>query len=175
MPEYRVTWNIDIDAPNPRKAAEKALEMQRDPSSIATVFEVIPRDLYSPARKDAAVQEVDLYHAGDDVRVEHLHFGVTPRMLLYVTKQLVTLGHRPVIDGDGWNTWGEAVDTDINDDRTLHLVVPLTEPGQAGSLVSLVRGMVEPMTARDYEDVRAVLTDDADWSEYNHGSPLTYK
>ncbi len=35
---YRVTWVIDIDADTPREAAEKALEIQRDPQSIATHF-----------------------------------------------------------------------------------------------------------------------------------------
>lgn len=42
MPDksYRVTWEIDIDAASPREAAEKALHIQRDPDSIATVFTV---------------------------------------------------------------------------------------------------------------------------------------
>jgi len=37
---FRVTWEIDIDAASPREAAEKALHIQRDPNSIATVFAV---------------------------------------------------------------------------------------------------------------------------------------
>ncbi|MHB0965300.1 MAG: hypothetical protein ACYC36_02490 [Bellilinea sp.] len=38
---YTVTWNIDIfDADSPREAAEKALAIHRDPSSVATVFSV---------------------------------------------------------------------------------------------------------------------------------------
>jgi len=36
----RVQWEIDIDAANPREAAEKALAIQRKPESIATVFDV---------------------------------------------------------------------------------------------------------------------------------------
>jgi hypothetical protein len=36
----RVKWEIDIDAATPQEAAQKALEIQRDPDSIATVFEV---------------------------------------------------------------------------------------------------------------------------------------
>lgn len=37
----RVTWTIDIDdAASPRDAALQALEIQRDPDSIATCFEV---------------------------------------------------------------------------------------------------------------------------------------
>jgi len=37
---YRVSWEIDVYANSPRTAAEKALAIQRDPESIATVFGV---------------------------------------------------------------------------------------------------------------------------------------
>lgn len=40
MTEYRVVWEIDIEAESPEEAAEQALEAQRDPESIATVFDV---------------------------------------------------------------------------------------------------------------------------------------
>ncbi len=43
MPEYRVRWEIEVDAETPREAVENALEIHRDLSSIATVFEVAPR------------------------------------------------------------------------------------------------------------------------------------
>ena len=36
----RVCWEIDVDARTPREAARKALAIQRDPGSIATVFDV---------------------------------------------------------------------------------------------------------------------------------------
>jgi hypothetical protein len=36
----RVRWEIDIEARTPREAARKALDIQRDPASIATVFDV---------------------------------------------------------------------------------------------------------------------------------------
>jgi hypothetical protein len=35
---YRVRWDIDIDAQTPMEAAQKALEIHRNPESIATVF-----------------------------------------------------------------------------------------------------------------------------------------
>lgn len=38
--EYCVTWTIDLDASSPEEAARLALEIQRDPTSIATVFDV---------------------------------------------------------------------------------------------------------------------------------------
>lgn len=44
MPTYLVTWEIDIDADSPREAAEKALAIQRNPESTATVFQVLEQD-----------------------------------------------------------------------------------------------------------------------------------
>jgi hypothetical protein len=38
--EYRVRWEIDILATSPREAAIEAQKIQRDPKSIATVFDV---------------------------------------------------------------------------------------------------------------------------------------
>lgn len=41
MPTYRVIWRIDIQAESAVAAAERAREVQRDPESIASLFEVI--------------------------------------------------------------------------------------------------------------------------------------
>ena len=38
---YLVTWEIELDADDPRQAAADALRIQRDGESIATVFDVI--------------------------------------------------------------------------------------------------------------------------------------
>jgi hypothetical protein len=38
--EYRVVWEIDIEAESPEEAAVKALDIQRDASSTAVVFDV---------------------------------------------------------------------------------------------------------------------------------------
>ena len=43
MPEYQVVWKIEIDADNATEAAARALIIQRDPESTATVFEVSER------------------------------------------------------------------------------------------------------------------------------------
>lgn len=40
MAMYQVTWTIEVDARSHRSAAREALRIQRDPESIATVFEV---------------------------------------------------------------------------------------------------------------------------------------
>ncbi|MHC4463632.1 MAG: hypothetical protein ACYS30_19710 [Planctomycetota bacterium] len=41
MQTYHVVWKIDVGADSPENAAAKALEIQRNPSSTATVFDVI--------------------------------------------------------------------------------------------------------------------------------------
>lgn len=43
MKEFLVTWQIDIEAETPEDAAREAFRAQRDPDSIATVFEVQER------------------------------------------------------------------------------------------------------------------------------------
>lgn len=40
MHTYTVTWTISIDATTPEEAAKLALDIQRDPFSTATVFDV---------------------------------------------------------------------------------------------------------------------------------------
>ena len=44
MNDYLITWTIDIYADTSEEAAIKALEIQRDPSSIATYFHVKNKD-----------------------------------------------------------------------------------------------------------------------------------
>ncbi len=56
--EYRVKWEIDIEAKSPRKAAEGALRIQRKISD-ATFFEVID--------KNGKVTLVDLEVAEEEV------------------------------------------------------------------------------------------------------------
>ena len=40
MPNYKVEWEIDIEAGSPEQAAKCALAIQRDTESTATVFKV---------------------------------------------------------------------------------------------------------------------------------------
>lgn len=42
MPEYQVTWTIEVDAASPREAAEKARAAQFRLDTTATVFQVKP-------------------------------------------------------------------------------------------------------------------------------------
>lgn len=50
---YYVTWSIEVEATSPKVAAEMALEIQRDPESIATVF-MVSDENGAVARIDAA-------------------------------------------------------------------------------------------------------------------------
>lgn len=38
MTNYLISWDIEIEADSPQRAAELALETMQDPTSIATVF-----------------------------------------------------------------------------------------------------------------------------------------
>ena len=40
MPMFKVKWEIEIDAKDPGDAARRALEIHRDPGSLATWFDV---------------------------------------------------------------------------------------------------------------------------------------
>ena len=42
MTAYLVRWIINVDADSEEKAAEKAREIQLDPTSTATIFDVTP-------------------------------------------------------------------------------------------------------------------------------------
>lgn len=44
MSEYRVVWVIDVDADSPEDAAAYARDIQQNPDSIATVFQVTDTD-----------------------------------------------------------------------------------------------------------------------------------
>jgi hypothetical protein len=41
LTEFYIEWRIELEADSPEEAARKALKIQRDPESIATVFHVI--------------------------------------------------------------------------------------------------------------------------------------
>jgi hypothetical protein len=58
MTSYSVNWRIDIEAESPVEAARQALEIHRDPGSLATVFEVYDEDGHHTS--------VDLLETGED-------------------------------------------------------------------------------------------------------------
>jgi hypothetical protein len=63
MKSFRVFWEIELEANTAKEAAERALEIQRDPESIATAFRVMdnrPNTSYWIVPKDI--------HTGLDVQ-----------------------------------------------------------------------------------------------------------
>lgn len=56
--DYRVAWEIDVPAKNPRDAATQALKIQRDAGSTATVFDVYSGKAKRPVRVDLNVKRV---------------------------------------------------------------------------------------------------------------------
>lgn len=68
MPDYRVSWSIDIEAESPLEAAKQAFEYMQDHDTTATVFEV-----YSHADNAKKEVKVDLrapfsYVYGEQIR-----------------------------------------------------------------------------------------------------------
>src|SRR2546427_77361 len=55
--DYHVSWDIDLVADSPTDAARQALRIQRDPDSIATVFDV--------ADEEGNIERIDLTAAAE--------------------------------------------------------------------------------------------------------------
>lgn len=53
--DWRVVWEIDVSGNSPAEAAREAMKIMRDPSSLATIFDV-------RSHKTNRVEEVDLTH-----------------------------------------------------------------------------------------------------------------
>jgi hypothetical protein len=60
MKQYYVSWHIDIYADTPQEAARKALEIQRNPDSTATVFEVRDEAEGRTTTVDLLTEEMDM-------------------------------------------------------------------------------------------------------------------
>ena len=73
--EFRVIWEIEIDADNPKQAAEQARALQMNPAMPATIFEVWE---HAPQR----MHRVDLSATEDRLdKAEMAHFRATLRRL----------------------------------------------------------------------------------------------
>ena len=108
--------------------------------------------------------------------MKHLHLGIDP-LNLATALRIIRLNRRPTpfIDGDGWECWGEAVGTDVNDRRTLHVVVEVPTRKHGRQLASALHAfsVLTPMARQaprqqardDANGAFAVITDPVDWSE----------
>jgi hypothetical protein len=59
MPSFHISWEIELNAADEVDAARKALAIQRDPNSIATVFDVINQDECAPVMARIDLTELD--------------------------------------------------------------------------------------------------------------------
>jgi hypothetical protein len=65
MNEYIVTWAVNLSADSPADAARKALEMQRDPDSLALVFDVYQEHAPSVLIRSERVDLMEAIVMGD--------------------------------------------------------------------------------------------------------------
>jgi hypothetical protein len=93
-----------------------------------------------------------------------LHIGVDVTHLNAVTRSSHPI--RWVIDGDGWEVWGESVGDDNNDATTLHLIsAEAVGDVAARQIVTDLLEHLVPMLRNTEPGTVAVLTDVSDWSE----------
>ena len=108
-----------------------------------------------------------------------LHIGVDLGANLTQTlRWLTNTGERSVLDGDGWNAWGEAVGESNNNDRTLHITVEVEADTTSGVIADAARIVtdlwiqntlvqMDKHTDEGYPilgGAYAVLTNPEDWS-----------
>lgn len=101
-------------------------------------------------------------------RTRTLHIGVDVEVLGAVLKASNPRYHWE-IDGDGWECWGEAPATDVNDPSTLHLTLstPVTDlqatviVKELAQWLTLLRNQSNPID----NGTMATLTDTTDWAE----------
>lgn len=110
-----------------------------------------------------------------------VHAGVTPATAATVRAYLDGLGLDVFLDGDGWNSWGEAPGTDANDATTLHIQARVDDLGQAIDLAVNGYGMhreqaiLVPSTGATEGELGPeylgqdgnliVVSEEADWAE----------
>lgn len=169
MPEFRVAWEIDIDADSPEEAARKALEIQRDPNSIATVFAV-----FSPKQGRIGREHLgdfDLSDLGADLpakgpalpRVEILHErdpDSSCDISLYLDGRLITYKDTAYVEesvdpgaGGSLSDWNEHIAVLAADEG-------LSEAFRAAAIGANNRGAESPYL--DDEDDEVFTLDDED-------------
>lgn len=77
--EYLVTWQIDLDADSPEEAAQQAMNIMRDPLSMALVFDVTDKAANETHR-------VDLFKEDPGWREDLLNMGYWESHPVYSVK-----------------------------------------------------------------------------------------
>lgn len=99
MPEFHVSWHIDIDAENATEAAEKAREIQLDQASTATCFEMETCD-----------------DRGDWSKPEIIDLGARPKVF-----SVLLLYPDYIAENYGQETFYEAVEANTSSEAVLAL------------------------------------------------------
>lgn len=115
----------------------------------------------------------------------HVHLGVEPER---IDKVRDLLGKGPdaiYVDGDGWECWGEAPGTDVNNSTTMHMIFELpweSKPNNRQLLErtveKVVKGLQEyltPMQVDHQTGIIACLSDSEDWSTLDGGPVRNYR
>lgn len=58
MNEYRVKWEIDIEAESEEDAAKIAFDIQNEPEHIATIFEVLQHNMNEDGTKTIDISDL---------------------------------------------------------------------------------------------------------------------
>jgi len=58
MPEYRVVWEIELEADHPLDAAKEAFSAMQDPDSLASVFTVMDQETGQKTLVDLKSEDV---------------------------------------------------------------------------------------------------------------------
>lgn len=97
-----------------------------------------------------------------------MHVGVKPENVASLTAFARRAGLSMAVDGDGWNCWGEAPGTDVNDLTTLHVVL------EGANLAVWVWDMLltamilegVPLAQMTSENDRGVLAAVSEWEDW---------
>lgn len=140
MPEFRVTWTIDIDAETPEAAAREARAIQLRSDSTATIYKVSPA-----GAPDDDCEEFDLNALAVIGNGQHGRAAIIePSMIQFA----MVSGLNVALTGDGPQT--VATDFIAN---VLHWVTLNDPDGRASALQAIVRA-VGNYTSETFVDYR---------------------
>lgn len=147
---------------NKVRAARHALVEYLEPSRTTSVRGGHMNDDNRPRPRPSATEaaRLDALRRQPKIAPWHLHLGVAPANLAFAmrTSKQYFDDHRVILDGDGWNVWGQPVGADGNDALTLHVIVPMyddnesTARASAERLVLLLADRLVPMTSEHGEE-----------------------
>lgn len=96
------------------------------------------------------------------------HVGVHVRNLITVQRNIRANGLTPILDGDGWQVWGEEVGRNGNDDTIMHVVINVPAHSNVDEVIRRIEvaglGYLCPMRD-EFREYFVVVTLASDWSD----------